>query len=93
MHVDLPVLSPKDIDDVQNFAVKNQMDFIAASFVQVCVEESRRGGVSVCACAEGALRSVLSHLEYYLQRYGGRSASYSALSPILARVFFTTVRG
>ncbi len=33
--MDLPVLSPKDIDDVQNFAVKNDMDFIAASFVQV----------------------------------------------------------
>ncbi|GLC60287.1 hypothetical protein PLESTB_001594600 [Pleodorina starrii] len=34
VHVDLPVLSPKDIDDVQNFAVKNKMDFVAASFVQ-----------------------------------------------------------
>eukprot|EP00198_Chlamydomonas_reinhardtii_P006402 XP_001695738.1 pyruvate kinase [Chlamydomonas reinhardtii] len=38
VHVDLPVLSPKDIDDVQNFAVKNQMDFIAASFVQ-CADD------------------------------------------------------
>ncbi|KXZ44735.1 hypothetical protein GPECTOR_63g60 [Gonium pectorale] len=34
VHVDLPVLSSKDIDDVQNFAVKNRMDFVAASFVQ-----------------------------------------------------------
>ncbi|GIL77051.1 hypothetical protein Vretimale_3233 [Volvox reticuliferus] len=34
VHVDLPVLSPKDVDDVQNFAVKNKMDFVAASFVQ-----------------------------------------------------------
>ncbi|GFR42123.1 hypothetical protein Agub_g2966 [Astrephomene gubernaculifera] len=34
VHVDLPVLSPKDIDDVQNFCVKNNMDFVAASFVQ-----------------------------------------------------------
>jgi pyruvate kinase len=33
--VDLPVLAPKDIEDVQLFACKNQMDFIAASFVQV----------------------------------------------------------
>jgi pyruvate kinase len=33
--VDLPVLAPKDVDDVQNFACKNNMDFIAASFVQV----------------------------------------------------------
>jgi len=32
--VDLPVLMPKDIDDIQNFACKKGMDFIAASFVQ-----------------------------------------------------------
>jgi hypothetical protein len=32
--VDLPVLGPKDVDDVQNFAAKNGMDFVAASFVQ-----------------------------------------------------------
>ncbi|KAG2439977.1 hypothetical protein HXX76_004095 [Chlamydomonas incerta] len=38
VHVDLPVLSPQDVDDVQNFAVKNQMDFIAASFVQ-CADD------------------------------------------------------
>ncbi len=36
VHVDLPVLAPNDINDVQNFACKNNMDFIAASFVQVC---------------------------------------------------------
>ena len=35
VHIDLPVLSPKDVEDVQLFAVKNDMDFIAASFVQV----------------------------------------------------------
>ncbi|KAG2495346.1 hypothetical protein HYH03_006615 [Edaphochlamys debaryana] len=34
VHVDLPVLGPQDIKDVQDFAVKNKMDFIAASFVQ-----------------------------------------------------------
>jgi pyruvate kinase len=34
VHVDLPVLAPKDIDDVQNFACKHGMDFIAVSFVQ-----------------------------------------------------------
>ena len=33
--VDLPVLQPKDIDDLQNFAVPHKVDFIAASFVQV----------------------------------------------------------
>jgi hypothetical protein len=32
--VDLPVLGPKDVDDVQNFAAKHGMDFVAASFVQ-----------------------------------------------------------
>ena len=34
VHVDLPVLSESDVNDVQNFAAKNQMDFVAASFVQ-----------------------------------------------------------
>ena len=32
--VDIPVLTAKDIDDVQNFCCKNKMDFVAASFVQ-----------------------------------------------------------
>ncbi len=32
--VDLPVLTPKDINDLVNFAVRNKMDFVAASFVQ-----------------------------------------------------------
>ena len=32
--VDIPVLTPKDVDDLQNFACKHQMDFVAASFVQ-----------------------------------------------------------
>jgi hypothetical protein len=32
--VDLPVLGPKDVEDVQQFAAKHKMDFIAASFVQ-----------------------------------------------------------
>eukprot|EP00899_Mesostigma_viride_P024158 jgi/Mesvir1/4927/Mv25062-RA.1 len=32
--VDIPVLTEKDIDDLQNFACKHQMDFVAASFVQ-----------------------------------------------------------
>ncbi|PNH03911.1 Pyruvate kinase, partial [Tetrabaena socialis] len=40
VQVDLPVLGPQDIEDVQNFAVKNNMDFIAASFVQ-CAEDVR----------------------------------------------------
>jgi hypothetical protein len=32
--VDLPVLMQKDIDDLQQFAAKHEMDFVAASFVQ-----------------------------------------------------------
>ena len=32
--VDIPVLLDKDIDDLQNFAAKHQLDFVAASFVQ-----------------------------------------------------------
>ena len=32
--VELPVLQPKDVDDVQNFCAKNKMDYIAVSFVQ-----------------------------------------------------------
>ena len=33
--VDIPVLTEKDIDDLQNFACKHNVDFLAASFVQV----------------------------------------------------------
>jgi len=32
--VEIPVLTEKDIDDLQNFAAKHRMDFVAASFVQ-----------------------------------------------------------
>jgi pyruvate kinase len=32
--VDIPVLTSKDIDDLQNFCCKHEMDFVAASFVQ-----------------------------------------------------------
>lgn len=34
VQVDLPVLQPKDIDDIQNFGVPQNVDFVAASFVQ-----------------------------------------------------------
>ena len=33
--VDIPVLTDKDIDDLQLFAAKHHMDYVAASFVQV----------------------------------------------------------
>mmetsp|Transcript_10364 Transcript_10364/g.12122 ORF Transcript_10364/g.12122 Transcript_10364/m.12122 type:complete len:513 (+) Transcript_10364:90-1628(+) len=32
--VDLPTITEKDADDIKNWAVKNQVDFIAASFVR-----------------------------------------------------------
>jgi len=32
--VELPVLQPKDVNDLQNFGVTNNVDFVAASFVQ-----------------------------------------------------------
>ena len=32
--VDIPVLTEKDIDDLQNFCAKHEMDYVAASFVQ-----------------------------------------------------------
>ena len=35
--VDIPVLTENDIDDLKNFACKHMVDFVAASFVQVCV--------------------------------------------------------
>jgi pyruvate kinase len=33
-HVDIPVLTDKDIADLQQFGCKHQVDFVAASFVQ-----------------------------------------------------------
>eukprot|EP00983_Pelagomonas_calceolata_P011254 361554-Pelagomonas_calceolata.AAC.4 len=32
--VEIPVLTEKDVNDLQNFAAKHKMDFVAASFVQ-----------------------------------------------------------
>ncbi len=32
--VDLPTLTEKDIDDIVNWGIKNEIDFIAASFVR-----------------------------------------------------------
>jgi pyruvate kinase len=34
VHVDLPVLTDKDIDDLVNWGCRHKVDFIAASFVQ-----------------------------------------------------------
>lgn len=35
--VELPILTDKDINDLQNFACKHSMDFVAASFIQVLI--------------------------------------------------------
>jgi pyruvate kinase len=32
--VDLPTLTEKDIDDLKNFALKHEFDYVAASFVR-----------------------------------------------------------
>ena len=34
MVVDLPTLTEKDVDDIVNWGIKNDVDFIAASFVR-----------------------------------------------------------
>jgi pyruvate kinase len=39
--VDLPTLTDKDIDDIQNWGVKYQVDFIAASFVRKASDVTR----------------------------------------------------
>ena len=33
--VDIPVLTDKDVENLQLFCCKNKMDFVAASFLQV----------------------------------------------------------
>jgi pyruvate kinase len=33
-HIDLPTCTEKDVDDLVNWGVKHQVDFIAASFVR-----------------------------------------------------------
>jgi pyruvate kinase len=38
--VEIPVLTEKDINDLQNFAAKYEMGFVAASFVQVGCRET-----------------------------------------------------
>ena len=49
--VDLPVLGPKDVNDVQKFAAKHGMDFVAASFVQSA--DDVRWGRVLCGCCCG----------------------------------------
>ena len=68
--VDLPVLQPKDIDDLQNFGVPNKVDFIAASFVQSAedihfikktLKESKHGDGSAIKATDPTLRPPSDH--------------------------------
>jgi len=58
--VDLPTLTEKDVDDLVNFGVKHQVDFIAASFV-------RKGGdvdlIRQTLGPEGASIRIISKVE------------------------------
>jgi Pyruvate kinase, barrel domain len=51
--IDLPVLTEKDVADVQQFACKNDMDFISASFIQTAddvrwgVDHARHWGAAL----------------------------------------------
>lgn len=60
VQVDLPVLQPKDINDLQNFAVPNQVDFIAASFVQSAADVHFIRGV---LGPEGKSIKIISKIE------------------------------
>lgn len=59
--LDLPVLQSKDVEDLQQFAVKYRCDYVAASFVQTRadVEEVRR----VLDLAGGHFVKVISKIE------------------------------
>lgn len=54
------MLQPKDINDLQNFAVPNQVDFIAASFVQSAADVHFIRGV---LGPEGKSIKIISKIE------------------------------
>lgn len=58
--VDLPVLQPKDINDLQNFAVPHKVDFIAASFVQSAADVHFIRGI---LGSEGKNIKIISKIE------------------------------
>ena len=58
--VDLPVLQPKDIDDLQNFAIPHKVDFIAASFVQSAADVHFIRGI---LGSEGKTIKIISKIE------------------------------
>jgi pyruvate kinase len=69
--VDIPVLTDKDIDDLQNFAAKHQLDFVAASFVQ------SKADVQFIRCvldqAGGQAVKIISKIENLEVRGEGRA--------------------
>jgi pyruvate kinase len=76
--VDIPVLTPKDIDDLQNFCCKYQMDFVAASFVQSAedVRFIRRildeaGGKNVKIISKIENQAGLDHFDEILEHTDG----------------------
>ncbi len=80
VHVDLPVLTEKDIDDLQNFCCHHRMDMVAASFVQTASDVrlirtilDMAGGSAVKVCAAWialvALYLITSVLNQYTNPY------------------------
>ena len=83
--VDLPVLQPKDIDDVQNFCAKNKMDFVAVRLplrAARCHSMSRLYDLEPCTSPRvaGELRTERGRCEAGPQdarrRWGSRHADH-----------------
>jgi pyruvate kinase len=78
VHVDIPVLTEKDIDDLQNFCVKHKMDYVAASFVQsgADVDFIRKtlddvGGQSVKIISKIENEAGLEHIDEIIAKSDG----------------------
>lgn len=75
--VDLPTLTPKDIDDLVNFGVANQVDFIAASFVRTSedIDNIRQtlgeGGKNIKIIAKIENQQGLQNFEQILAKTDG----------------------
>eukprot|EP00798_Chlamydomonas_sp_ICE-L_P001363 gene1363-32726_t len=76
--VDIPVLTSKDVEDLQHFCVKNKMDFVAASFVQTGddVKFIRKilddaGGVNVKIISKIENAAGLEHYDAILKESDG----------------------
>ena len=75
----LPVLADSDVRDVQEFAVKNRMDFVAISFVQ-CVDDVRYGVVTcVRHVQEGRGGAAQSRLSFSSSAFGGMSVASAGM--------------